>query len=76
MSGVGNDRGVGGKSLQCVARRGRQQDRGKLGRIERLGARRHTGTLEKRDIEADVVADETRRALAKREGDKESDRLR
>lgn len=67
MCSIGSDRRIGGKALQCVGRRGRQQDRREIGGVEPLGAERHPGPLEKSDVEADVVSDKNRRPIAKRE---------
>ena len=53
------DARVGGERLQRVGRRGWQQDRGELGRIEPL-ERTERGPLEEREVEADVVSGDRR----------------
>ena len=72
---IGRDRGVGGQPLQCVARRRRQQDRRELSGVKPLRPHPHPSALQKRDVEANVVADETRRAIAKSEGFEEGNSL-
>ena len=67
MCSIGCDRRIGGKALERVGRRGRQQDRREIGGVEPLRAQRDPGPLEKSDVEADVVSDENRRPIAKRE---------
>ena len=66
------DARVGGERLQRVRRRGWNQDRRKLGRVEPL-ERTERGALEEREVEADVVPCD-RRSRDER-GDAARDRL-
>ena len=75
VCGVGNDRRVSGQALQRIARRGREEHRSQLGRVQCLGISRHAGTLEEGHIKAHVVTDESGRAILERKRDEERNRL-